>query len=378
VPPSTRRRRLLLALLAALGMAALGLASYELYLRRTESHVVAQRRAGLAAGLLESDPEMLVRFTPRGKRLVPGARVVIRNHHLSGRDVPVAINSLGLRDDELPRDKAPDELRVLVLGDSITWGDYLPAGEVYVEQAQQRLRRLLPGRRVQVINAGIGDSGLHEELDLLQEVGPTLAPDVVVLAFYLNDSRPPWGFPGEVGSRGWLRRHSLVADKVYRKLRYWRWVKRKGQKRFRWHEQAQRLDWRRSREQFLKLAGLANYDWGAAWEEDSWPPVERGLSRLRDRGRERGFAVALVAFPVAFQVHADFVEDAPQRRLRALARRLGFAYLDLLPGLRRQRGRRLFYDHCHPLPATNAWIGQQLSDLLLPLLQRRGSSRHQR
>ena len=39
-------------------------------------------------------------------------------------------------------------------------------------------------------------------------------PDLVVVAFYLNDSRPPWGFTfsDEVGHPGWLRRHSVAAD----------------------------------------------------------------------------------------------------------------------------------------------------------------------
>ena len=66
---------------------------------------------------------------------MPSAHVVIRNHYLSKKDVVMDVNSLGFRDAELPAVKAPGELRILALGDSITWADYLQAEEAYVERA---------------------------------------------------------------------------------------------------------------------------------------------------------------------------------------------------------------------------------------------------
>lgn len=335
------------------------LGGYELFLRSRENRVVPQEGAEL-----EGADHTLVRYTARGKRLVPNSKVVIRNNNISGLDVGVNINALGFRDAEIPAKKRPDELRVLVLGDSITMGAYLPAEEVYVEQAQEALAKLLPGRKVELINAWLSDVGLVEELDLLEEQGVGLDLDMVVLAFYLNDTRPPWGFPAEISHRGWRRRHSLVADKIYRTLRYLDFVKRQGTSRFLWTKLVNTLSWRTDRADFKKLAEAARFDWGAAWQEDSWPIVERGLARLKALSSKHGFRVAVLIFPVAYQVYADFTEDTPQRRMAAQARAQGFPVLDLLPGMRESKSTQLFFDRCHPNRATNAWVGQMFARFL--------------
>ena len=104
------------------------LAGFEIYLRRAETHIVREFSGG-EHPFVESDAEFLVRYTSRGRRLVPNSRVIIRNHRISGRDVTMEVNSLGFRDGELPAVKSAEELRILVLGDSITWASYLPAEE---------------------------------------------------------------------------------------------------------------------------------------------------------------------------------------------------------------------------------------------------------
>ena len=98
---------------------------FEIYLMETQTRVLPLGTDGIPARL-ENDAELLVNYTPRGRRLVPSARVLIKNHRISGRDVAMEINSLGFRDGELRGGKDPDDLRILVLGDSITWAGYLP------------------------------------------------------------------------------------------------------------------------------------------------------------------------------------------------------------------------------------------------------------
>ena len=357
-----RALRWLLVQLVFLAVLALGL---EVYLRRTATHVVDQNdRAVLSRRFLLST-ERLVKQTPQGRRLIPNAHVVIRNHGTSGRDVRMHINSMGFRDTELPAEKAPGERRVLVLGDSITWGDYIEAEEVYVERAQQFLREARPGQKIEVINAGVGDIGLAEEIAILEERGLAVSPDVVVVAFYMNDSRPPWGFTGELGRRGWLRRHSLLAETVYKQLRVRAWLNEGGQDRVRWADARRTMNWRGSRDEFLKFAELANFDWGAAWVPSSWELVDRQLGRLRELAQAHRFQVAIVCFPVSYQVYADFVEDGPQRVLEEKARALGFAYLDLLPLLRARKDENLYFDHCHPREDANAAIGKAVGEFLL-------------
>ena len=199
------------------------LIGFEIYLRLSRTRVIPA--GGATPFPLTADAELLIEHTPRGKRLVPGARVVIKNHRISGRDILMEINSLGFRDDEPIVPRPADEFRILVLGDSITWASYLPREETWVERMEEYLNRDIGGVSIEAINAGVGDIGLSEEIEILKEPGLAVEPDLVMVAFYLNDSRPPGGFPEEIGSRGWLRRHSQLAETVYRNLKLRSWIK---------------------------------------------------------------------------------------------------------------------------------------------------------
>ena len=100
--------------------------------------------------------------------------------------VPVRINSLELRD---PREydlaKRPNTFRVLVLGDSITFGH----GSVhsYPELLEQRLKAWRPDVDWQVWNAAVPGYNTSQELAHLLEVGDRFRPDLVVVGFFEND-----------------------------------------------------------------------------------------------------------------------------------------------------------------------------------------------
>lgn len=354
----SRGRRIVL-LLGGMVVSTLALLCIlEAWVRAHSTRVVAVRASG---PFIESDPELLVNYTPRGRRLVPGSHVRILKHRLSGLDIEMQINSLGFRDRDLSARKSPAEFRVLVLGDSITWGDYLPADEVYVERAERLLNSSSTGGRVELINAGVGDIGIREEMDILEESGLASQPDLVVVGFYLNDSRPPWGFAGELGRPGWLRRHSALAAEIFRAWRLQRWAKEEGEPRWGWVSARDQIPWRTDPVAFERLAWLARYDWGAAWQPESWAIVDKELTHLRKLAGRHNFRVLVVAFPVRFQVEADFVDDRPQKALAERARVNGFGFLDLLPLLRSHRSEPIYFDHCHPLPLANAWIGEVLA-----------------
>jgi hypothetical protein len=167
----------------------LAFAAGEVYVRRTQSFIVAQQQNQRRLGFVEQNPGLLIRNTPRGKRLIPGAKVVIKNHWLNGRDIPVRINSLGFRGDEVTAEPRPGVPRILMLGDSITWGDYVRDEETYVRQTANALESTL-GYPVDVINAGVGDTGSLEQIDILEESGLRVHPDLVVLGFYLTTAAP--------------------------------------------------------------------------------------------------------------------------------------------------------------------------------------------
>ena len=337
----------------------------ELYLRREITYVV-QRELADQRGLIDANPEFLVIPTDRGRKLVPGADVVIKNHFLSHRDIAIKVNSLGFRGPELPRPKPADEQRILFLGDSVTIADSVAFEETFVERIQQQLRVNHP--HLQAINGGVGNTGIEEYLNRLREPAVEAQPDIVVLVYYLNDSRPPWGFSGEIGDRGWLRRHSLLLDLLYRNIALWVWNYREPRPQFEWLSLQDKLPWREDDGAFRQLISAARFDWGAAWTDDGRAAAHQGLLEFAKLGEQFGYRAAVVAMPVSFQVERSDLDDTPQRALRESTAGLGLPYFDLLPALRNHHGEDLFFDQCHLTPHGHEIVAATLRPFIEALL----------
>jgi lysophospholipase L1-like esterase len=101
--------------------------------------------------------------------------------------VHVHVNASGFRGPEFSETKAPGAVRILVLGDSLTWGWGVGDGEPYPAVLRTLLARDASGPPPEVINAGTPGYGTDQELLLLERWGKRLAPDVVVLLAYQND-----------------------------------------------------------------------------------------------------------------------------------------------------------------------------------------------
>ena len=102
--------------------------------------------------------------------------------------VPVRINSLELRDDrEYNLAKNLRTFRILVLGDSVTFGHGSVYDHTYPYLLEQELRRWRPDVDWQVWNAAVPGYNTSQELALLQQVEKRFQPDLVVVGFFWND-----------------------------------------------------------------------------------------------------------------------------------------------------------------------------------------------
>jgi lysophospholipase L1-like esterase len=97
-------------------------------------------------------------------------------------------NSLGLRGEREIVTKRPDETRVLVLGDSFTWGIGVESNQTFVALLERRLQAGTR-RQVTVVNGGMPNYGTAQELVFYRRYADRLSADVVVLAYYPNDER---------------------------------------------------------------------------------------------------------------------------------------------------------------------------------------------
>jgi lysophospholipase L1-like esterase len=99
----------------------------------------------------------------------------------------VHINSFGLRSPEIAVPKPPGTYRVLLLGDSFTFGLRVRDDEVFAQRLEERLRTDRSGGAVEVINAGvISYCPLLEYLQYRHQLH-ILEPDLVVLNFDMSD-----------------------------------------------------------------------------------------------------------------------------------------------------------------------------------------------
>src|SRR5688572_8851025 len=99
----------------------------------------------------------------------------------------VTINAHGLRGPAIRDREADSGLRVLCLGDSVTFGYGVGDDVPFPRQLDRLLQRAWPDRKSEVINAGVQRYFTYQEIDYLRLKGLRLRPDVVILAVYSND-----------------------------------------------------------------------------------------------------------------------------------------------------------------------------------------------
>ncbi|MBI2191765.1 MAG: SGNH/GDSL hydrolase family protein [Planctomycetes bacterium] len=319
----------------------------------------------MAVRLLFSDDDLnrqyystLSYHVNEGYELVPNTEESVPGYR-------VRINSLGYRDQEFPAEKPPGTFRILVLGDSVVFGPRVNLEETFTKRLEARLRAQ-DGGPYEVINGGNPDTGMGELLRIFQKRDLQVQPDLVLVCFYLNDSRPPVGFRSEFTGgdsivRGMQKypglRRSLFFSWAYGKYYQALMARRLAggpnpnlpfRRRMQWVELFENGAWREHPAALNELIEAAEFDWGAAWRPETWPEVEEQFRALDHLCREHRIRPVLVPMPVSVQVHASVHRTEPQEHLARTARALGWPFYDPLPGLLRARGGPpLFDDHCH-------------------------------
>jgi lysophospholipase L1-like esterase len=120
-----------------------------------------------------ADPDVL--FAPR-----PGFRGF-------SEGTQVAISAQGLRDREYGSTAPANTTRLLILGDSVTFGAGVLAAETFSKQLETRLNASGNGRTFEVVNTGVIGYNTIQERARLEQIGLGLQPDLVVLTFVVND-----------------------------------------------------------------------------------------------------------------------------------------------------------------------------------------------
>jgi len=312
---------------------------------------------------------------------VPGIDTMLQGLETRAR---VRTNRDGLRDVERPRAKPPGVARVLVLGDSMVEGLQVDLPETTPKRLERALSEALPGRRIDVINAGVSGSSAPFALAYLEKDGLAYDPDVVVATFTARNDID------EAADAGIRVRSHLYELKA--------WLR----SRFHLYSLVQRaIDADDRLRNALALLGLVDPARTArprpggpgamnreALQYDGQPSVTeaRGYDRLfaswdgiLSRCRSRGIPVLFVLLPSFYQVTRDpgalgdpswlaaVVKNdrAPQDRVLTFLSARGAPVVDPLPRAR-SRGRSLYFPKDqHFSPAGNAFVARETAREIL-------------
>lgn len=308
-------------------------------------------------GLYELDP-----YT--GKRMRAGWR-----GRVFGQEV--RINSLGLRNPELSYAKPPGRYRILVLGDSWTFGYRIAERDCFPRQLERRLneRARLRGDppRFEVINAGVIGYSTTQEAAYLRVRGHRFSPDLVVVAYYpVNDT--------DLKHRRYARYLRLYRIhpwllKLYRlpgELRLNRYLRgAKTALRERWAE----LRASRNGRPLAELRRQQAVSWLARYDGEGWKDAREALREIGGITAQLNARGLLLLLPDVRDLGAyiDLAHPRIEPLIRAAASEAGLEIVDLLAVFQSYRGQE---DRIrdpglrHPNAAGYAVIAQALAEVI--------------
>jgi lysophospholipase L1-like esterase len=314
--------------------------------------------------LFMNDPQV-------GVRLRPNARIRYSTVEFT---TDIAINAQGVRDDEAIGPKAPDERRIVVLGDSLVLSVQVSVQDTFCKKLEERLNARGGPQHWRVINGGVQGYGPVNEWLFFDHVAAAFQPDVVlIVAFVGNDAIEAAdaaaafeaGRPVAVAQPGviWARR--LVRSSVVLQSA-----------RMRWDELRSRI-----------TAGTPERPL-VTYLTNPPPIVEQGLvvtrrafEQIAQRARGMGASTGIVLMPARLQINdedfgnlsaivraagGELDRNGASRRFHDALAPLGLPMLDLEPVLASQPDRAgLFFQRTiHLTPRGHEVVAGALFDFL--------------
>jgi len=101
----------------------------------------------------------------------------------------IKINSDGLRDDEYNINKSNNTFRIIILGDSFTFGLGVELKDTYAKVLEKKLNKLSKKTKYEVINFGTIGYNAKQEVELFKLKGIKYNPDLIIIGFLDNDDQ---------------------------------------------------------------------------------------------------------------------------------------------------------------------------------------------
>ena len=226
------------------------------------------------------------------------------------------VNRDGVRDRNHMLDNPQNLPRIVFLGDSVTFGYYMPRAASYPAILEQLLTER--GKPAEVFNVALPGWSTRQQRIAYREIVRKYQPDHVVIGFCLNDV-------AEMQNN--LSKPSPIITFAYERSNLVRAVLR-----------VQHWEIHQVEELFVSPA--------LPTVQQGWQQTLDALRSLAEEVRQDGAKFSLLVFPFRFQVEAGAPEPIPQRILEEFSGENDIPFLDVLPILR-TLGPRGFADYDH-------------------------------
>lgn len=227
----------------------------------------------------------------------------------------VKLNSKGFRDREHSVKKDAGVSRMLVLGDSYTYGYGIRNIENVYTNLLGKMMNRRGDRRWEIINTGVPGAGTEQEVGIFRDY-LKYSPDVVLVGFHLNDVEGP--------------RHAIMSYCLYepflpgiigrglRNVSYFYYFLET-----RYNRLLERLKWKMNYKEYM-------LDLYSDKSKDEWLAFDKNIQYLTDETRKRNIKLVICVFPIV----ADWKESPfkkMHKRIDDYFPQKGILAMDLLP-----------------------------------------------
>lgn len=262
-------------------------------------------------------------------------------------------NRFGLRDRDYAMPRPDGRTRILVLGDSFTYGLGVRDDEaIFPEILERRLNEGVIGALpVELLNSGIAGSVTEHWVRNWEHLEAGFDPDVLLIVFFYRDGTSKYFL------REFFQKIRRIAERNERMPLY------RHSYLFRLGRDA--ID--RQLVSRVYTRAMVDAYTGGPEETEPWRQAQENLLQLRDSARARGASVGIAVFPVLVELHEDHPFRVISEVVVRFAEENDIRVLDLLPFFLGRNGPDLWVSRWdqHPNEAGHAIA----ADALLPFVE---------
>jgi lysophospholipase L1-like esterase len=277
-------------------------------------------------------------------------------------------NSDGLRDREFVKPKPEGVYRILLLGDSFTWG----VGLDIEETISKRLERALAGQAhpIEVIDGAIPGFNTTQELRLLRNKGLSYEPDFLMLLYNMNDIE----FRPELATQPYDAKKVVTIVEVDPDEKIEDFSKRKGLRAFiqRVQDHSPLVNFLVPRVgSLLRRLGVLDspeFSWvartfrGFSDQNPGWTESKIALASIKSIATERGIPFVVVIYPLLVELE-NYQGKNAHDAIRTYCESIGVPTIDLLPVFEHHSASQFWVNFMDPHP--NAEAHALVSDYVL-------------